>query len=282
MMNMKNKTDIRLMDFMAIANNKVSDKYLKSLAEQQAKAVNNEKLLNTRISKLELLLTDLKNTQSTIKNQQSFLQSQLFTKEKELKNALFKIEQLEQELLAKNGIIDQQNKKAISLNVELNNALANINRLEKELSTAKVTTSPVISNQTTEAKKIYQRGLDFEYGRGCVIDNFKAFECYKQAALLGLPEAQNNIAALYQNGKGTPKDLLLAIKWYRKAASQGNKTAELNLRSITSNSQDIYNEGLRQEYSGNYKKAFDYYDIAAKSGFTLAKQKISNRKIYGQ
>lgn len=279
---MKNKTETTLMDFMAFANNKVSDNYLKKLAEQQAGAVNNEKLLNTKISKLDLLLTDLKNTNSALKNQQLFLQTQLSSKEKELRNALFKIGQLEQELLVKNAIIDQEKKKAVSLNIELNKALEKSSRLEKEHSAPKVTTSSVISRKATEAEQLYQRGVDFEYGRVGLTDNLKAFEFYKQAALLGHPEAQNNLAALYQNGKGIAKNLMLAIEWYRKAASQGNKTAELNLRAITSNSQDIYNEGLRQEYNGNYKKAFEYYDIAATLGFSLAKQKISNRKIYGQ
>lgn len=40
------------------------------------------------------------------------------------------------------------------------------------------------------------------------------------------------LGALYENGKGVPRDKASAVKWYRKAAEQGNALAKGNLKRL--------------------------------------------------
>ena len=42
----------------------------------------------------------------------------------------------------------------------------------------------------------------------------KAFKFYLFAAERGVPEAQYNVANMYERGEGTRKDLVQSIRWY--------------------------------------------------------------------
>lgn len=57
---------------------------------------------------------------------------------------------------------------------------------------------------------------------------------YQKAADQGNAAAQNNLASIYQIGKGgINQDCSTAVQWYyRKAADQGNATAQYNLGYI--------------------------------------------------
>lgn len=54
----------------------------------------------------------------------------------------------------------------------------------------------------------------------------EAFEYFKQAAELGLPEAEYNLGLMYEMGKGTEVDKAEALRWYEKAADQGDAEAQ--------------------------------------------------------
>jgi TPR repeat protein len=54
-------------------------------------------------------------------------------------------------------------------------------------------------------------------GRGVKQDLAKAFELTKAAAEAGIPQAQLNLALLYESGEGAPRDLKLALEWATKA-----------------------------------------------------------------
>ena len=56
-------------------------------------------------------------------------------------------------------------------------------------------------------------------------DYKKAFEWWRAAAGLGLPEAQYSVGWCYYEGKGVKQDYDEALKWYRLAAEQGNSDA---------------------------------------------------------
>lgn len=48
-----------------------------------------------------------------------------------------------------------------------------------------------------------------------------AVQCYLKAADQGNPFGQNRLAAMYEHGKGVPKNDQEAQKWYALAAAQG-------------------------------------------------------------
>ena len=64
---------------------------------------------------------------------------------------------------------------------------------------------------------------------------FEAYQIFSSLAELGIPEAQFNLALLYSNGLGTPKNFRLALYWswqahlndHETAIDQVNKTYEL-------------------------------------------------------
>lgn len=81
-------------------------------------------------------------------------------------------------------------------------------------------------------------GQCYSYGLGVIRDEGKAFRWYRKAALnrsnLGTTK-QNyaislcNLAMMYDQGKGTFKNLKLAFKYYRQAAELGDSNAQCNL-----------------------------------------------------
>ena len=56
-----------------------------------------------------------------------------------------------------------------------------------------------------------------------------AYEEFLKAADQGYATAQFNLALMYYNGRGVPRDYQAAARWYRKAADQGNAKAQYNL-----------------------------------------------------
>ncbi len=60
----------------------------------------------------------------------------------------------------------------------------------------------------------------------------KAFKELKPLAEKGNPDAQYALGYMYFYGKGTPKDLPLALKWMNKAAQQGQPLAQQALAAI--------------------------------------------------
>lgn len=52
---------------------------------------------------------------------------------------------------------------------------------------------------------------------------------YKQVALQGHSYAQDNLADLYEDGKGVAQNKALAAFWYLKSAQQGNRHAQFQI-----------------------------------------------------
>jgi len=71
---------------------------------------------------------------------------------------------------------------------------------------------------------MYTRGMG-----GRPADPARAARLYQQAAKAGDAAAQNNVAELYETGRGVPVDLKQALDWYRKAAEAGFAPAQYNL-----------------------------------------------------
>ena len=76
------------------------------------------------------------------------------------------------------------------------------------------------------AKKCYEKGEQYYYGKD-VAQSFKdAVKWYREAAEMGHPDAQFKLGACYEKEKGVAKNLAEAVKWYRKAAKQGDEYAQ--------------------------------------------------------
>jgi len=70
---------------------------------------------------------------------------------------------------------------------------------------------------------------------------FEAYQIFSSLAQLGIPEAQFNIALLYSNGLGTPKNFRLALYWSWQAHLNDHETAIDRVNMIY----DLINEDLR-------------------------------------
>jgi TPR repeat protein len=56
-----------------------------------------------------------------------------------------------------------------------------------------------------------------------------ALRVFEPLAKCGVALAQNNLGAMYGEGRGVPKDEVAAARWYAAAAAQGQSTAQANL-----------------------------------------------------
>ena len=84
--------------------------------------------------------------------------------------------------------------------------------------------------QAGDVSAQYSLGKLYEKGDGVVSEDFvKAVSWYKLAAAQGLPQAQNDLALMYAQGRGGPADLEQATKLWRQAAEQNYPWAQFNL-----------------------------------------------------
>jgi len=70
---------------------------------------------------------------------------------------------------------------------------------------------------------------------------FEAYQIFSSLAELGIPEAQFNLALLYSNGLGTPKNFRLALYWSWQAHLNDHETAIEQVNKTY----DLINENLR-------------------------------------
>lgn len=100
-----------------------------------------------------------------------------------------------------------------------------------------------------EAKAAYERGEDAT-----------ALRLFQPLAEQGDASAQFWLGAMYDLGRGVPKDFGAAARWYRRAAEQGNPMAQHNLATMYEQGQ-----GVSPEYS--LAAAIAWYRRAADQGY---------------
>ncbi len=122
------------------------------------------------------------------------------------------------------------------------------------------------------AEADFQRGKDFDLGRGVPQDHAKAREWYEKAARQGHANAQNNLGVLYARGEGGPRDYVKAREWYEKAAAQGHAPAQFNLAGLYASG-----EGGPRDYA----KAREWYEKAAAQGHDSAQSNLGRFYKYG-
>ena len=70
---------------------------------------------------------------------------------------------------------------------------------------------------------------------------FEAFQIFSNLSQTGIPEAQYNLALLYSNGLGTPKNYKLSLYWSWQAHLNGHETAIERIKATY----ELINEDLR-------------------------------------
>jgi uncharacterized protein len=76
-----------------------------------------------------------------------------------------------------------------------------------------------------KGRKELESGCEL-YEKGLLCEAFKQFQ---MAAKLGNPEAQVNLANMFDAGEGVEKDFKRAVYWYKRAVSHGTPEAAYNL-----------------------------------------------------
>ena len=91
------------------------------------------------------------------------------------------------------------------------------------------------------------------------------FRFCRRAAEAGLPEAQNLLGRLYEEGHGTEKNIAKAFEWYYKGAAQGLAEAEYNLaQCFQFDYRELSAYWMEQAAAKNHENAMcemgDFYD----------------------
>src|SRR5215813_9227458 len=73
-------------------------------------------------------------------------------------------------------------------------------------------------------------GVLYENGKGVPARDFtQAVQWYRAAAAQGFPAGQNNLALLYADGRGVPRNPVMATELWHAAAAAGYPLAQFNL-----------------------------------------------------
>jgi TPR repeat protein len=97
-------------------------------------------------------------------------------------------------------------------------------------------------------------------------DYATALVIWRELAERGVPRAQSNLAGLYSQGWGVPRDDAAAVAWFRRAAEVGDAIAQQNLGLM-------YYEGRGTD--GDLAEAARWYAKAAEAGLAEAQDMLS-------
>ncbi|MGB0696975.1 MAG: hypothetical protein ACPGOY_15080 [Rhodospirillaceae bacterium] len=81
----------------------------------------------------------------------------------------------------------------------------------------------------------FNLALLYANGFGVPRNDVEAYRLTKRAAEQGLSSAQNNLGLMHLYGRGTPRSLTLAARWLKKASESGHQRARLNLLALVDN-----------------------------------------------
>ena len=88
-------------------------------------------------------------------------------------------------------------------------------------------------------------GALYEYGRGVPRDDVEAAEWYEKAAVQNLSEAQYRLGVFYENGWGVTQDATLAAKWYERAAKLDHPFAQHDLAFMYFEGDGVPKDGIQ-------------------------------------
>jgi TPR repeat protein len=87
----------------------------------------------------------------------------------------------------------------------------------------------------------------YENGEGTARDVHQAMLWYGKAATQGLPDAQWKLSQIYKDGDGVPRNAPLAMEWLKKAAASGSAMAQNNLATAYATG-----DGVKKDYQQAY------------------------------
>lgn len=132
-----------------------------------------------------------------------------------------------------------------------------------------------VKKQIEEAVRWYfaatkQMEVEAFYQLGSIyIQHYKdfqtAFNYLDKAAALNHPEAQYNLAVMYQKGDGVQQNMDLAFKWFKEGAERGSARAQYNLGMM-------YYEGIVIEK--DEQKAKSWWEKAAAQNLEVAVKQL--------
>ncbi len=94
----------------------------------------------------------------------------------------------------------------------------------------------------------------YDEGDGVKQDTAEALRWYRKSAEQGLPIAQVRLGAMYYNGDGVPQDAREGVRWWREAAVGGSNLAKFNLGNAY-----YQGAGVQQDYV----QAYMWMDLTA-------------------
>lgn len=103
----------------------------------------------------------------------------------------------------------------------------------------------------------------YEQGQGVPRDQALALGWTRKAAERGDPRAQMELGQAYEDGAGVPRDNAEAARWFRAAAEQGDGDAAFNLGVMLATN---YGQGVGTASPEQRKEAADWLAKAAQAG----------------
>ena len=119
----------------------------------------------------------------------------------------------------------------------------------------------------------YNLAFLYENGLGVPRDFAQAAAWYRKAADQGDPESQNNLGVLYSTGQGVPHDEAEAVRLYRLAAAQDDLEGLTNLASMY-----LQGRGVGRDTA----QAFQLFAKAAGRGYAVAQNNLALMYANGQ
>lgn len=124
--------------------------------------------------------------------------------------------------------------------------------------------------QITQAKQLYEEGQRLYQG-GYFI---QASQAFRQAAEIGYPESQFQLAQMLYNGEGVyQRDSTEAAKWYQKAAEQGQVAAQYYLGALYKVGSGVSKDLIQAQY---------WFDKSAQQGYRDAQLSLGVNYFKGE
>ncbi len=139
---------------------------------------------------------------------------------------------------------------------------------------------------TGDANGLYNLGMCYMQGYGCVPDQDLAYKCFRASAEAGHPEAINNIGGFYRDGIVVRANLETAVKWFARSADIGNAYGMFNYALALQRGEGVAKDvdkavGLLKTASelGN-AEAMNAYGMCYYTGSGVAKDEAEAVKWY--
>jgi TPR repeat protein len=123
-----------------------------------------------------------------------------------------------------------------------------------------------------DAQAQFNLGAMYEHGRGVRQDYAEALKWFRRAAENGKPIALHNVGFYYEWGRVVDQDYQMAMKWYRRAAEKGHPRAFNYIG-------DLYRNG--HGVAQNHRKANEWQGKAAERGDADAQIKLGQAYLEG-